>query len=489
METLKIYFGAEWREGRGEIMHSTNPADGSLNAILRAASEEDVDLAVQAADVAWQASDWRGRLPHERASILFRVSELILQRQEELAQLQSRDNGKPLAETRALVASAAATARYFASACEVLQGELPTPRAHGLLTLSTYEPLGVVAAITPWNSPIASEMQKIAPALAGGNAVVVKPAEATPLLALKLAELFLEAGLPAGLLSILPGRGSIVGEALARHPRVRKISFTGGTITGRHLAQIAAQKLIPISLELGGKSPTIVLDDADLEQAARGIIYGIYSSGGQSCIAGSRLFVCRSLYQPLLRRLSELAQGLRIGPPQNPGVHMGPLINQTHRDKVAQYVALAREEGGRILFGGEIPSDPALEGGSYYPPTLIEGLTNQARVCREEIFGPVLVALPFDNEQELIAQANDSIYGLAAGIWSRDMGRALQLAESLECGTVWINTYKVFSIATPFGGYKESGLGREKGSESIKAYMQQKSLYLGLSDQPNVWSD
>lgn len=486
---LKIFVGGQWREGRGEEMRSLFPADGSVNASLRAASLEDVEDAVIAAEAAWRADSWRGMMAHQRAAILYRVSELIMKHQEELARLQTRDNGKPLAETRGLVASAAGTARYFAAACEVLEGELPTQRSADVMTLSTYEPLGIIAAITPWNSPIASEMQKIAPALAAGNAVILKPAEATPLLALKLAELFEQAGLPAGLLSVLPGKGSVIGEALARHPLVRKISFTGGTRTGKHLAHIAADKLIGTSLELGGKSPTIVLGDADLEQAARGIVYGIFSSAGQACIAGSRLFVHRSLYQPLIERITVLAQGLRIGNPETPGVHLGPLISTAHREQVMRYVDLAKQEGGSIRFGGTAPSDPALANGSYFLPTLIEGLSNQAQVCQEEIFGPVLIAMPFDNKADLIAQANDSVYGLAAGIWSSDFTRAMRMAAKLEVGTVWINTYKVFSISTPFGGYKESGLGREKGLNGIKAYMQQKSLYISMNNMPNLWSD
>ncbi len=489
MDMLKIYFAGQWREGRGEELVSYFPADGSVNARLRAASLDDVELAVEAAEKAWRAPSWRGLMPHQRATILYKVSELILQRHEELAQLQTRDNGKPLAETRGLVASAAATARYFAAACEVLEGELPTQRNADAMTISTYEPLGVIAAITPWNSPIASEMQKIAPALAAGNSVILKPAEATPLTALKLAELFEEAGLPPGVLSVLPGKGSVIGEALARHRYVRKISFTGGTTTGKHLAHIAADKLISASLELGGKSPTIVLDDADLEQAARGITYGIFSSAGQACIAGARLFIHSSIYQPLLARIVELTNGLRIGLPTTPGIHMGPLINAKHRESVQKYVDLAKSEGGRIVIGGTAPSDPALADGSYFLPTIIEGLSNQACACQEEIFGPVLVVLPFDNEEDLVAQANDSVYGLAAGIWSRDFCRSMALASRLETGTVWINTYKVFSISTPFGGFKESGLGREKGLNGIKAYMQQKSLYLALNSNPNLWSD
>ncbi|WP_075182275.1 aldehyde dehydrogenase [Pantoea sp. 1.19] len=489
METVPIFVGGVWREGRGPRMESRFPADGSLNTVMRAASAEDVEAAVQAAEQAWRDPAWRQRLPHQRAALLLRVSELIDAQQERLAQLQTRDNGKPLAETRALVASAAATARYFAAACETLEGELTTPRSPGIMTLSRYEPIGVVAAITPWNSPVASEMQKIAPALAAGNAVVVKPAEATPLLALELARLFEQAGLPRGLLSVLPGKGSVTGEALIRHPLVKKIAFTGGTETGRHLAHVAAEKLIPASLELGGKSPTIVLDDADVEVAARGICYGAFSSAGQACIAGTRLFVHRTLWQPLMARLVELTRALRLGHPCQPGTHVASLINEAQRERVMHYVALAREEGGTVLCGGGVPSDPTLACGPWFEPTIITGLSNQAQVCQQEIFGPVLVALPFDDEPALIAAANASIYGLAAGIWSRDSARALRLAEQLEVGTVWINTYKTFSVSTPFGGYKQSGLGREKGRQGLKAWMQQKSVYLATAPGINHWSD
>lgn len=489
MDTLKILIGGRWRHGGGEPMVSRFPADGSLNARLNAASPDDLEEAVVRGERAWRDPAWRNALPHQRATILYKVASLVESRLDELAQMQSRDNGKPLAETRGLVMSAAATARYFAAACELLEGELPTPRQQSLLTLSRYEPLGVVAAITPWNSPIASEMQKIAPAIAAGNAVILKPAEATPLMALELGRIFEQAGLPAGLLSVLPGKGAVIGDALARHPGVRKIAFTGGTTTGRYLAQVAAEKLIPISLELGGKSPTIVLEDADIEQAARGICYGIFSSAGQACIAGSRLFVHDSLYEPLMARLLALTRGLRIGHPFAEGIHIGPLIDERHRRRVQEYVALAKREGGRVLCGGEIPTDPALAAGSYFLPTIVEGLSNGARACREEIFGPVLAAMPFSDEAELIGLANDSVYGLAAGIWTRDCGRALRLSEQLEAGTVWINTYKVFAVSTPFGGFKESGLGREKGIQGLKAWMQQKSIYLATGNDVNHWCD
>ena len=485
----ELYIAGEWRLGRGHVIQSTFPADNSINAEISTASAEDIEEAIAKADQAWRAPEWRNRMPHERAKILYKVADIIEARVDELSQLQTRDNGKPLAETRGLVLSAAATARYVAAACETLNDELTTQRAPDFMTFSVHEPVGVVAAITPWNSPIASEVQKLAPALAGGNAVILKPAEATSLIALELAKIFEEAGLPKGLLSVLVGKGSVVGDAIVKHPLVRKISFTGGTTTGRHLAHIAADKLITTSLELGGKSPTIVLPDADIELAAKGIAYGIFSSAGQACIAGSRLFIHSSIYDQFLTRLVEITKGLRVGHPEQKDVHMGSLINQAHLQSVDRYVQLAKQEGGEVLTGGEALTTGEFAKGSFYLPTIITGLKNQAKVCQEEIFGPVLVVMKYDNEQDLIQQANDSCFGLAAGIWTESYRKAWRISRALEVGTVWINTYKKFSISAPFGGFKDSGIGREKGRLGILSYMQQKSIYMGLSDQPNAWCD
>ncbi len=485
----ELYIAGEWRLGRGHVIQSTFPADNSVNAEISTASPEDIEEAIAKADQAWRAPEWRNRMPHERAKILYKVADIIEARVDALSQLQTRDNGKPLAETRGLVLSAAATARYVAAACETLNDELTTQRAPDFMTFSVHEPVGVVAAITPWNSPIASEVQKLAPALAGGNAVILKPAEATSLIALELAKIFEEAGLPKGLLSVLVGKGSVVGDAIVKHPLVRKISFTGGTTTGRHLAHIAADKLITTSLELGGKSPTIVLPDADIELAAKGIAYGIFSSAGQACIAGSRLFIHSSIYDQFLTRLVELTKGLRVGHPEQKDVHMGSLINQAHLQSVDRYVQLAKQEGGEVLTGGEALTTGEFAKGSFYLPTIITGLKNQAKVCQEEIFGPVLVVMKYDNEQDLIQQANDSCFGLAAGIWTESYRKAWRISRALEVGTVWINTYKKFSISAPFGGFKDSGIGREKGRLGILSYMQQKSIYMGLSDQPNAWCD
>jgi betaine-aldehyde dehydrogenase len=349
--------------------------------------------------------------------------------------------------------------------------------------------MGVVAAITPWNSPIASEAQKVAPALAAGNAVVIKPAEATPLLALELARICEDAGVPKGLLSVLPGRGSVIGDAITKHPLVKRVSFTGGTTTGKHIAHIAADKMMPVSLELGGKSATMVLADADLDHAINGVLYGIFSSSGEACIAGSRLFVARSLYAEFMDRLAAKAATLRIGDPAEEDTQMGPLITAKHRESIERYVALGRSEGGSLRCGGVRPEGVVYERGNYYTPTILEGLQNSAQICQEEIFGPVLVAMPFDTEEDLIAQANDSIYALAAGIWTRDYKKAWRVGRAVEAGTVWINTYKLFSISTPFGGWKDSGLGREKGRMGIQQYMEQKSLYWGLNENPMAWAN
>ncbi|MDI1223140.1 MULTISPECIES: aldehyde dehydrogenase [Acinetobacter] len=485
----EIYIAGEWRLGKGNTIQSLFPADQSVNAEISTASLDDVNEAIEKADLAWRQAGWRNSMPHERARILYKVAEIIEARVDELAKLQTRDNGKPLTETRGLVMSAAATARYVAAACETLNDELTTQRAADFMTMSVHEPVGVVAAITPWNSPIASEVQKLAPAIAAGNAVILKPAEATSLIALELAKIFEQAGLPKGLLSVLVGRGSVIGDAIVKHPLVRKISFTGGTTTGRHLAHLAADKLITTSLELGGKSPTIVMPDADIELAAKGVAYGIFSSAGQACIAGSRLFVHHSIYDQFLKRLVEITKALRVGHPETAGVHLGSLINPKHLASVDAYVQLAKQEGGQVVVGGQALTDGDLAKGSYYLPTIITGLNNTAQTCQEEIFGPVLVVMKYHDEADLITQANDSCFGLAAGIWTENYRKAWQIARALEVGTVWINTYKKFSISAPFGGFKESGIGREKGRLGILSYMQQKSIYIGLSEQPNPWCE
>ena len=484
---LPINVAGEWRRGRGHAYASLYPHDGSVTAELHAASADDTNEAIERAHHAFLHTDWATRLPHQRAQVLWRVAEGIRAQREQLAHLQRRDNGKPINETRALVDSAAATFQFMAAACETLE-EAITPQRGAHITMSTHEPMGVVAAITPWNSPIASEAQKMAPALAAGNAVVVKPAEITPLAALALARICEAAGVPRGIISVLPGKGSVVGEAMVKHPLVKRVSFTGGTNTGRSIAHAAADKMMPVSLELGGKSPTMVLPDADIEHAIAGVLYGIFSSSGESCIAGSRLFLPKALYGQFMDRLVAAAGQLRVGDPLDERTQMGPLVSQAHRASVERYVAQGLADGGQLRCGGQRPVGEGRDAGSYYLPTIIEGLRNEQSICQEEIFGPVLVALPYDDEDDLLAMANDSLYALAAGIWTRDVQRAWRIARAVQAGTVWINTYKQFSISTPFGGWRDSGLGREKGRLGILEYMHQKSLYWGMNPQPLAWA-
>jgi betaine-aldehyde dehydrogenase len=483
----RLYVGGEWEQGTGAPITSVFPHDGAHNLTLQGASRADGERAIDRALCAQADPAWRGLKAHERARLLYRIADGIDANAARLAHIQTRDTGKTLRETSALVASAAGTFRYVAAALETLDDAMTVPRGD-YLTMSVHEPLGLVAAITPWNSPIASDAQKVAPALAGGNAVLLKPASWSPLTALALAQVVEAAGLPKGLFSVLPGAGREIGNLLVQHPAVSRVSFTGGTETGRTLARQAAEKLMPVSLELGGKSPTIVFADADIDLAVAGVMFGVFSSTGQSCIAGSRLFVERPIYDQFVARLVQATQRLVVGDPFDSATQVAPLIHMDHRADVAAHVDRARADGGQILCGGSAPDGSAHGRGSYYLPTIIAGLPNTAALCRDEVFGPVLAVLPFDTEADVIAQGNDNAYGLACGIWTRDFPRAWRVARAITTGTVWINTYKQFSAGTPFGGEKDAGLGREKGREGIRAYMAQKSVYLDLTGRPHPWA-
>ena len=484
---LQSFIAGQWRHASGPMYATEYPHDGSIVAELHAATAQDVDEAVHAAEKARLQPNWAKLKHHERAGILHRVASGIRERAEELAQLQRLDNGKPIKECRALVASAAGTFQFFAAAAETWE-ETITPSRGDYLSMSVHEPLGVVGAITPWNSPIASEAQKLAPALAAGCAVVFKPAEITPRMAIELAKICQQAGVPDGIVSVLPGKGSVVGDALVRHPLIKRVAFTGGTTVGMGIQRLAVEKLMPTSLELGGKSPTIVCADADLDHAVAGVLYGIFSSSGESCIAGSRAFVHESVYKEFKTRLLEGVKRLRVADPSLEDTHMGPLVNMAHRESVERYVAMGLQEGGKLLAGGVRPTGGYYEKGSYYLPTVFEGLPNSARMCQEEIFGPVLALLPWKDEADLVAQCNDNVFGLASGIWSRDFKTAWRIGSALQAGTVWVNTYKLFSISTPFTGHKMSGYGQEKGRLGILEYTSQKSFYWGLNEAPLAWA-
>jgi betaine-aldehyde dehydrogenase len=474
-----MLIGGKWITGTGATFNSQNPATGEINYQVCGASAQDVDLAVGIAHQAASEPSWREMLPHVRGRLLSKLADVIESRVDEFAYAQMRENGKVLKECRSQAASAAAIFRYYAAVCETAEDTV-TPSRGTYVSMSVHEPYGVVAAITPWNSPLTMEAQKVAPALAAGNAVILKPSEITPSPALELGRTALEAGIPPGILNVLPGTGAGAGAALVKHPGVRFVSFTGGTASGRRIAAIAAGKLMPVALELGGKSPHVVFADANLDAAVAAVADGIFEASGQSCVAGSRLFVERSVYDQVLAGVVERAKALKIDLPDAPGAQFGPISSFAHRDRVANFVDAARNEGGEIVTGGGRPGESKLDAGAYYLPTVVAGLANTASVCQQEIFGPVLCALPFDDEDDLVQQANDSAYGLAAGLWTTDYQRAWRVVRRLEAGTVWINTYKQLSIATPFGGFKDSGIGREKGIGGLRLYQQEKGLYFGL---------
>ena len=462
---------------------STNPATGEEIARVPVTSVEELDAAVERAWQAFHHSGWKELLPHKRALVLNKIADGLVAEKESLARLQMADNGKPLGECRGMVESAIGTFRYYAGVCETLETGV-TPSRGDYVSFTVLEPFGVIAAITPWNSPIMNDATKVAPALAAGNAVLLKPSEDSPLLGPELARIALAAGLPADLLQVVQGRGADVGAALVAHPGVRMVSFTGGTTSGRAIARVAGDKLIPTALELGGKSPHVVFADADREHAVAAVVAGIFGSAGQSCVAGSRLFIEASIYDEVLAQVVARAKTIRVAAPDADGVEMGPLASFHHRERVARFVDRAREEGGRILCGGEAPTGGEFDKGAYYLPTVIDGLGYDAVSCQEEAFGPVLVALPFKDEADLIAQANGTAFGLACGIWTESFKKAWRIGRALEAGSVWINTYKQSVTSTPFGGFKNSGIGREKGIDGMKLYAQVKSMYFGLHAQP-----
>ena len=477
-----LFIGGQWQKGSGEPLASIDPATGALNASLSTASAADIDRAVQTARNALDTSGWAELLPHRRADHLHAIARLLNERVDPLAQTVLRENGKPLNECRAQIRGAAGIFRYYASLCETLGSEV-TPARGDYLSFTVYEPMGVVAAITPWNSPVNLAAEKLAPALAAGNAAILKPSEITSIVSLELGKLCLDAGLPAGLVNVLPGFAT-TSAALIRHPGINMISFTGGTTAGRAVATVAADRVIPVLLELGGKSANIVMDDADLTMAAAGVAAGIFGSMGQSCIAGSRLFVHEVVHERFVAMLVDIARSLRLGPPDAESTQLGPLASFPHRERVHAMVVGAREAGGRIVVGGSPPPGATFDKGAYYAPTIIDGLANESATCQTEIFGPVLCVLPFSNEADLIRQANDTVYGLACGVWTRDFQKAWRIARRMHVGSIWVNTYRQNSVSTPFGGFKQSGLGRERGVQGLRQYQQIKSVFLGTGSTP-----
>ncbi|WP_370182099.1 aldehyde dehydrogenase [Rhodococcus wratislaviensis] len=475
----QLFIDGQWREaGAGERFEIVDPSTGKPVTTVVEADADDVDSAVRAARAAFDDGRWSVLPGRERARILLRVAALVRERADEIVAVESVDVGKPVSLCRPIdVVTTAEQYEYCAALAQTAGGSnRETPLAAHAYTRR--EPLGVVGAITPFNFPLILSTSKIAPALAAGNTVVHKPAEDTPLSALLMAEILTEAGVPAGVVNVVTGKGSTVGEALLQHKGIDKIAFTGSTAVGRHAAAVAGETLIPVTMELGGNAAHIVFEDADVEKAIGAIIKGFVFNTGQFCMGGPRLLVARPLYETVLGILGQAVPVVPVGDPFDPATVVGPMAGDKHVRKVEEYVQIARADGGRIVAGGERLD---LNGGYYYTPTVIADLPNNSRVVQEEIFGPVLTVQPFDTEDEAIALANSTEYGLASGLQTVDVARAHRVAARLQAGIVWVNDWAMLDPAVPFGGVKNSGFGREYGPEALDSYSKVKSVVISLA--------
>ena len=474
----KILIDGKWVAAvSGKTFDSLDPSTGEVLARVAEGNKADIDLAVKAARRAFESGPWPKMSASERGRIIWKIADLLEKHTEEFAELETLDNGKPISISRvADVPLAVDLFRYMAGWATKIEGST-IPIAGPFLAYTRREPVGVVGQIIPWNFPLLMAAWKLGPALATGCTVVLKPAEQTPLSALRLGELAQEAGLPAGVLNIVTGFGETAGAALAAHPDVDKIAFTGSTEVGRLIVQAAAGNLKKVTLELGGKSPNIVFDDADVSKAAAGAANAIFFNHGQCCCAGSRLYVEEKIFDKVVEGVSESAKKIRVGPGMDPDTNMGPLVSEEQFQRVCGYMESGVKEGAKAVVGGKKVGNR----GYFVEPTVLVNTTPNMKVVREEIFGPVVTAMPFKNIDEIAAEANNSSYGLAAGIWTKDIGKAHALANKLRAGTVWINCYNVFDAAMPFGGYKESGWGREMGKEALELYTEVKSVCVKIN--------
>jgi acyl-CoA reductase-like NAD-dependent aldehyde dehydrogenase len=475
----KMLIDGKWVDAAsGKTFDTVNPATGEVLARVAEADRVDVDRAVAAARSAFDERGWGESKPTARTRLLLKIADLIDAHADELAQLETLDNGKPIFESRNVdVVGAAETFRYYAGWPTKIYGET-NPSDPEFFSYTLREPVGVCGQIIPWNFPLLMAAWKLAPALACGNTVVLKPAEQTPLTALRLGELLQEAGVPDGVVNILPGFGETAGAALAEHPSVDKVAFTGSTEVGKLILKASTGNLKRVSLELGGKSPNIVFTDADLDAAVVGALMGIFFNQGQVCCAGSRLFVQERMYDEFTDKIAAFAQHVKLGPPLDPETRMGPLVSREQFERVTNYLAIGKSEGATAKTGGEAATEGALAKGFFVKPTVFTGVKNDMRIAREEIFGPVVAAIPFKDEHDAVLQGNDTIYGLAAGVWTRDVSKAHKVARALKAGTVWVNCYNQMDPTSPFGGYKQSGFGRELGKHSLELYTQIKQVWM-----------
>lgn len=484
MQSYQMLINGSWVDAdSGQMIDSENPYTTEVWAQIPRAGTGDCDRAVQAAYDALYKGEWGQYSPSMRGGLMRGFADLLKHERDALAATEVRDNGKLIAEMRAQLSYLAEVWYYFAGLADKIQGMVPPIEKPGLFGYTRNEPLGVVVAITPWNSPLMLLTNKIAPALAAGCTVVCKPSEFTSASTLEFARLFEKAGFPPGVVNVVTGYGHEIGEALVRHPKVAKIGFTGGEATGRRVNEMAASDFKHVTLELGGKSPNIVFDDCEIEDAVKGAVSGIFAASGQTCMAGSRLLLHDSIHDTFVEKLVEVASTARMGDPSHMDTQIGPITTPVQYEKVLGYIQAARDEGARCVLGGG-----PLEGKKNYfvQPTIFTGVNNSMRIAREEVFGPVLSVIRFQDEEEAIEIANDTLYGLASGVWTQSMKRAFKVANAMQSGTVWVNTYRTASYIMPFGGYKRSGMGREGGITAVQAYLQTKSVWLNTgAEVPN----
>jgi aldehyde dehydrogenase (NAD+) len=482
-----MFIDGRWTEAAsGERFGSDDPFRGEPWTTIPRGSAADVDRAVRAAHAAVTSGEWPRLTPSRRGALLRTLGDLAARYAPALAETEVRDNGKLLSETRMHASYAPQWYHYYGGLADKVEGAVVPTDKPDTFNYTRYEPLGVVAAIVPWNSPLLLTAWKLAPALAAGNTVVLKPSEHASASVLEFMALVEEAGFPPGVVNVVTGFGPEVGVPLVEHPLVAKVAFTGSDATGQRIYEAAARGMKRVSLELGGKSPNIVFDDANLDNAVKGVVSGVFAATGQTCIAGSRLLVQESIHDRFLEKLVALAASARMGDPMDPHTQIGPVINATQLDRILGYIEVARAEGARAVIGGHRAARPECGRGWFVEPTIFDGVTNRMRIAQEEVFGPVLAVIPFRDDDEAVAIGNDVVYGLAAGVWTENIRRALSMAERLQAGTVWVNTYRAVSYLSPFGGYKRSGIGRESGPEAVKEYLQVKSVWISTAaDVPN----
>ncbi len=480
----RLYIGGEWVEpAGGTFIDSYNPATGAVWARVAEATAPDVDRAVEAARAALDSAAWRDLPATERGNLIYRLAEAVAERSEELAQLESRDSGLTIRDARGDLKNVVNWLRYYAGFADKIEG-LQVPVRSDWHAYTVREPVGVVGAIIPWNAPLNMSAWKLGPALAAGCTVVLKPAEQTPVTALVLAEVVDHVGFPPGVVNVVTGYGKTAGAALAAHPKVDKIAFTGEHTTAQSILTAAAKTLTRVSAECGGKAPHVVFADGDVERAVDATANAVFRRTGQSCALGSRIFVQRGPYDDFVEGLARRARSLRVGDPLDERTYMGPHTSAEQREKTERYVSIGRDEGARLVAGGGRPEGEELAAGFFTQPAVFADVDNAMRIAQEEIFGPVASVIPFDDEADLIEQANDTIYGLSAGIWTRDVKRAHRVAARIRAGSVWVNVYPAAHWTLPFGGTKLSGMGRENGREALELYTEVKTVVVDLSEDP-----